>query len=134
MVRGTDKANLKIRDVLLHQAGLVAFIPFYKDVLMAGGHPDTALFHSYRDTLFSVRVAEQLYMRADYVDTMYKRILESPLKPQQGYVYSDNDYIFLGKVVEALTGQPLNQYVRKTFYEPLGMTTTGFRPSPAARN
>jgi len=128
-VRGTNKAGLRIRDVLLHQAGLVAFIPFFKDVIDAKGVPDTALFHAYADPTFSVRVAEHMYMRADYVDTMYRRILESPLKPQQGYVYSDNDFIFLGEIVEQLTGKKLNRYVRETFYEPLGMANTGFRPA-----
>jgi CubicO group peptidase (beta-lactamase class C family) len=43
-------------------------------------------------------------------------------------VYSDNDFILLGKVVEAISGMPLDQYVHKTFYAPLGMTTTGFKP------
>ncbi|TWW02460.1 glycoside hydrolase family 3 N-terminal domain-containing protein [Chitinophaga pinensis] len=127
-VNGTDKAGLRIRDILLHQAGLVSFIPFYKDVVDAKGFPDTTLFHAYADSVYSVRVAEHLYMKSDYVDSMYKRILTSPLKPQQGYVYSDNDFIFLGKIVEQLTGKKLNRYVRETFYEPLGLTTTGFRP------
>lgn len=127
-VKGSDKAGLRIRDVLLHQAGLVSFIPFYKAVLGPDGVPDTTLFHSYGDSLYSVRVAEHMYMKCSYVDTMFQQILDSPLKPNQGYVYSDNDYIFLGKVVEQITGQKLNQYVRQTFYEPLGMVTTGFRP------
>ncbi|WP_245901405.1 glycoside hydrolase family 3 N-terminal domain-containing protein [Chitinophaga ginsengisoli] len=127
-VKGSNKEGLRIRDILLHQAGLVAFIPFYKDVIDAKGVPDTTLFHAYADSTFSVRVAEHMYMRSDYVDTMYRRILDSPLKPQQGYVYSDNDFIFLGEIVEQLTGKKLNRYVRETFYEPLGMANTGFRP------
>ncbi|MBW8686189.1 glycoside hydrolase family 3 N-terminal domain-containing protein [Chitinophaga rhizophila] len=127
-VKGTNKEGLKIRDILLHQAGLVAFIPFYRDVVDAKGFADTALFHAYADSVYSVRVAEHLYMKSCYVDTMYMRILESTLKPQQGYVYSDNDFIFLGKIVEQLSGKKLNRYVRETFYEPLGMTTTRFRP------
>ncbi|WP_343667426.1 glycoside hydrolase family 3 N-terminal domain-containing protein [Chitinophaga sp.] len=127
-VKGSNKAGLKIRDVLLHQAGLVSFIPFYQSVLMKSGAPDTALFHSYADSVYCKRVAEHLYMKDSYVDTMLQKILDSPLKPQQGYVYSDNDFIFLGKVVEAITGQKLNHYVRETFYEPLGMNTTGFKP------
>ncbi|MBU3677442.1 MAG: serine hydrolase, partial [Chitinophagaceae bacterium] len=32
-VRGTDKANLLLCDILSHQAGLVAWIPFYKETL-----------------------------------------------------------------------------------------------------
>jgi beta-N-acetylhexosaminidase len=44
------------------------------------------------------------------------------------YVYSDNDFILLGEIVEALTGITLDQYVKKTFYDQLGMTSTGFLP------
>ena len=44
------------------------------------------------------------------------------------YVYSDLDFIFLGKVVEAVSKMPLDEYVQKTFYKPLGMKTTGFKP------
>ncbi|GAA3947120.1 glycoside hydrolase family 3 N-terminal domain-containing protein [Chitinophaga oryziterrae] len=127
-VKGSNKAGLRIRDVLLHQAGLVPFIAFYKETLIGGVVPDTALYHSYADSLYSVRVAEHLYLKSSYTDTLFKRILESPLKPQQGYVYSDNDFIFLGEVVEQITGKKLNHYVRETFYEPLGMSTTGFKP------
>jgi CubicO group peptidase (beta-lactamase class C family) len=43
-------------------------------------------------------------------------------------VYSDNDFILLGKVVEYNTGTTLDQYAYKTFYQPLGMATTGFKP------
>jgi CubicO group peptidase (beta-lactamase class C family) len=43
-------------------------------------------------------------------------------------VYSDNDFIFLGKIVEQISGMPLNEYVNKTFYAPLGLNTTGFNP------
>jgi beta-glucosidase-like glycosyl hydrolase/CubicO group peptidase (beta-lactamase class C family) len=127
-VKGTDKAGLRIRDILLHQAGLVSFIPFYKEVIDQKGIPDTSLFHAYADSTYSVRVAEHLYMKSAYVDTMYRRILDSQLKPRQGYVYSDNDFIFLGEIVEQLTGKKLNRYARETFYEPLGMSNTGFVP------
>ena len=32
-VKGTNKESLVIRNVLLHEAGLVSFIPFYKETL-----------------------------------------------------------------------------------------------------
>jgi CubicO group peptidase (beta-lactamase class C family) len=59
---------------------------------------------------------------------MFHRILKSRLGPEGKYVYSDNDFIFLGKVVEALTGMTLDQYVQKTFYSKMGLETTGFKP------
>ncbi|GEP91575.1 beta-N-acetylglucosaminidase [Chitinophaga terrae (ex Kim and Jung 2007)] len=128
MVLGTDKAGLRIRDILLHQAGLVAFIPFYKETLLPDGSPDPNLYRRSPDATHSVRVAEQLYLENEYVDSIWREIVDSKLNPRAGYIYSDNDFLFLGKIVEQLTGKKLNDYVRETFYEPLGLATTGFRP------
>jgi CubicO group peptidase (beta-lactamase class C family) len=44
------------------------------------------------------------------------------------YVYSDNDFIFLGNIVEQVTGMNLQDYCTKTFYGPMQMRTTGFLP------
>ncbi|RFS23321.1 serine hydrolase [Chitinophaga silvatica] len=128
MVLGTDKAGLRIRDILLHQAGLVPYIPFYKETLYPNGSPDTILYHREPDANHQVRVAEHLYLENNYIDTLWKKIIESKVTPRAGYVYSDNDFLFLGKIVEQLTGKKLNDYVRETFYEPLGLATTGFKP------
>ncbi len=125
--RGTDKANLRLRDVLLHQAGLVSYIPFYKETVYANGYPDTMLYRQEQDSLHTLRVAENMYMEPRYNDTMFQRILTSKLG-SSSYVYSDNDFIFLGKVVEQITGKSLDHYVKETFYDHLGMTTTGFQP------
>ena len=128
-VNGSDKAGLKLNDILLHQAGLYPFIPFYRELIdTATGQPFPQYFVQSPTPQFSQRVAENLYLRNDWHDTMYTRILNSKLTPVGKYVYSDNDFIFLGKIVEALSGMSLDSYVRKTFYEPLGMTSTGFRP------
>ncbi|MEP7236305.1 MAG: glycoside hydrolase family 3 N-terminal domain-containing protein [Ferruginibacter sp.] len=127
-VIGTNKENLTIENILLHQAGLVAYIPFYKETLEADGKPSAKYFSSVKNDSFSIRVAKDMYMRTDWRDTLYKRILTSPLGTANKYVYSDNDFIFLGKVVEAISGLPLNEYVEKTFYQPMGLTTAGFKP------
>ncbi|MBL0336404.1 MAG: serine hydrolase [Chitinophagaceae bacterium] len=128
-VRGTNKANLKIEDILLHQAGLVAFIAFFKEVIdPVTGVPDPRVFSDKQKPGFSVRVAENIYLRDDYGDTINDRILKSPLGAANKYVYSDNDFIFLGKIVEQISGMTLDQYVQQTFYSPMGMVSTGFKP------
>lgn len=129
-VKGSDKAPLKLTDILLHQAGLTPFIPFYREVIdTATGKPLAQYFSPVKDEAHQYRVSEGLYLRNDWEDTLYKRILQSQLSAPGKYVYSDNDFIFLGKIVEAVSGKPLNEYVRSTFYEPLNMTTTTFRPA-----
>jgi beta-glucosidase-like glycosyl hydrolase/CubicO group peptidase (beta-lactamase class C family) len=125
---GTDKAGLRLSDVMLHQAGLKAFIPFYKDVVNKEGDPLPAFFTHRPETGFGVRVAEGLYLRNDYVDSMYHQIATSVLGPVGKYIYSDNDFILMGKIVEAVSGMTLDQYALQHFYIPLGMTGTGFHP------
>lgn len=127
--KGTDKAGLKLSDILLHQAGLNPFIPFYREVIdTATGMPFPQYFTQTPTPQYAYRVAENLYLRNDWHDTMYSRILSSKLTEQGKYVYSDNDFIFLGKIIEAVSGMSLDNYVRKTFYEPLGMTSTMYKP------
>lgn len=129
-VKGSDKENLSIRNILLHQAGLVPFIAFYKETIDPNtGVPDTSKIYSIKSKKgFNVRVAENLYLRNDWRDTLYSRILKSPLSVPNKYVYSDNDFIFLGKIVEQLSGQTLDEYTQQNFYRPLGMYSTGFKP------
>ena len=137
MVKGTNKEHLGIDDILLHQAGLVPFIAFYKETIdEKTGDPNPAIYRSKPEPGFTVRVAEGIYMRNDWEDTMFARILRSPVGPQGKYVYSDNDFIFLGKIVEQLSGMKLDEYVQKYFYRPMGMVSTGYKPRerfPATR-
>lgn len=128
-VKKSDKKNLPIDKILLHQAGLVAFIPFYKSLIdPETGVPLPRYFRSEKSDSFSIRVAQGLYLRTDYEDSLYQTILDSKLGPMDKYIYSDNDFIFLGKIVEAVSGLTLDQYVEKNFYAPMGLTSTGFLP------
>ena len=126
--RGTDKAKLKISEILLHQAGLIPDVLFYKYVRDSITHlPDPSIISTQRPG-FTVRIAENMYLRNDWLDTAFQLVLNSPVRQQGKYVYSDLDFIFLGKVVEAVSKMPLDQYVRKYFYLPMDMKTTGFKP------
>lgn len=128
-VRGSNKAPLKLWDILLHQAGLKAFIPFYRETMDADNNPLPNIYHTDPDSIYSIRVAAHLYIRKDWEDTIMRRIRQSDLGPQGKYIYSDNDYIYLGKIVEAITKMPLDQYVKKTFYDKLNLLETGFKPA-----
>ncbi len=126
--KGTDKAGLVLSDILLHQAGLIPDVIFYKETLDSTNHPSAKYYSTTWKPDFSVPVAENLYLKNSWSDTLLKRIMQSPLTAKGKYVYSDNDFILLGKIVETLSGMPLDQYVQKNFYEPMGLATTGFKP------
>ncbi|GIW98198.1 MAG: hypothetical protein KatS3mg111_1531 [Pirellulaceae bacterium] len=48
----------------------------------------------------------------------------------QQFKYSDVNFIVLGKLVEAISGWPLDQFAAKKIFQPLGMLETGFNPPP----
>ncbi len=128
-LKGTNKDTLQIKNILLHQAGLVAFIPFYKETVDSlTGLPNSKLYRTVKDDSFSVRVADNMYLRSDWEDTINQRIRDSRLLPSGKYVYSDNDFILLAKIVEQITGETLDSYVDKQFYKPLDMYSTTFKP------
>lgn len=52
--------------------------------------------------------------------------------PGTAFRYQDFNLILMGAIVERITGMPLDRFVRKEVFGPLGMASTGFRP-PASR-
>ncbi|HSC53940.1 MAG TPA: glycoside hydrolase family 3 N-terminal domain-containing protein [Phnomibacter sp.] len=129
-LKGGDKENITIENLLLHQAGLVSWIPFYKEVTDAQtGNADPKIFSHEKTTADLIDVSDHLFMSSKWIDTMFQRIKTSNVVTNElKYVYSDNDFILLGKVVEAISGMTLDVYVKTNFYEPLGMASTGFKP------
>lgn len=128
-LRGTDKEHITVRNILLHQAGLKSFIPFYRETIdTVTGIPLPGFYSKTKSDAFAYRVADSMYMRTNWRDTIYKRIANSPLSLPAKMVYSDNDFIFLGLIVEAISGMSLHEYTKKNFYDPMGLVTAGFRP------
>lgn len=50
-------------------------------------------------------------------------------KPGQEYVYNRTDYYLLGLVIERVSGQTYEDYIREHLLEPAGLTHTGFKKS-----
>ncbi len=127
-LKGSGKEAITIKNMLLHQSGLVSFIPFYREVIDSTGTPKEKWFaHRYKRK-FRVPVAEKLFMRRRWQDTMYSRIKTSKLIEQgTRYIYSDNNFILLAQVVKSITGKTIDEFAAETFYRPLGLATTRFK-------
>jgi len=120
--RNTNKNDIKVKELMMHEAGLVPYIPFYE-------HLKPADFSRDSSDAYSTKVAEHYFMRKGYFnDVMWPKMLNSPLKTRGQYVYSDLSMYFMREIVETVSQQPLNLYVQKQFYDPLGMQTAGFLP------
>ncbi|MBL4652055.1 MAG: serine hydrolase, partial [Flavobacteriales bacterium] len=127
MVDTTVYQNMVLRDMLSHQAGLVSWIPFYKATLIKG-MPRFDIYSQAQSNLYSNRIAEDFYIKSEYSDVIIRRILGTSLKTPGRYKYSDLGYYLFQKVIEKETQLPLDSFVSKTFYEPMGLTTMGYKP------
>jgi len=118
----TNKKDIKLRSVMLHEAGFTPFIPFYK-YLKAG---DVV---AVPDQQHEVKMADDSYILNHYYrDVMWPEMLKSPVKPTGNYVYSDISMYVMKEVAEHQTAEPLQDYAQENFYKPLGMTHAGYLP------
>lgn len=118
--------KIKLKDVLLHEAGLKPFFMFWKETV------NENWLKYYRKNVekgFELQVADSMFIRNDYADTMWHIMAHSPVAAKPKYEYSDLDFYILQKVVENITGQSLDEYMAKNFYQPMGLTTMGYQPS-----
>lgn len=113
-IKGKD--DLTLREVLEHQAGFPAD-PQYPDDEYNPADPNTRLPNT-----------NPLYTQNR--DEVLQKIIETPLQYAPGTKtrYSDVDYMLLGFIVEAVTGQRLDAYVKENIYAPLGLTHVTFNP------
>lgn len=118
----SNKANISLRTVLLHEAGFTPYIPFYKN--LKAGDLQTTWSSSHQ-----VKVADNAFLRNNYYrDVMWPEMLNSPVKPIGNYVYSDISMYVMKEVAEHETAVPMNEYVQQFLYRPIGMKTAGYNP------
>ncbi|WP_448518397.1 glycoside hydrolase family 3 N-terminal domain-containing protein [Rhodoflexus sp.] len=132
-LKGTNKANLILRDILLHQAGLIQRAPHWWHTMEKGKHKPE--YYAQEPTEEHViPVDENLYASAKIHADVWKWLRDSPLRSAKrpdgsyGYLYSDVGFYILKQIVEQETGLCLDQFVEGYFYRPLGLATMGYLP------
>jgi len=77
----------------------------------------------------------ELFREATTPEALFQACLELPLEAEPGAraEYSDPGFILLGKALEVRMREPLDSWLRREVYGPLGMGATGFCPAPALR-
>jgi serine-type D-Ala-D-Ala carboxypeptidase len=100
---GQSARHVKLHHLLAHSSGLPGYVEFFRT--------------------------------AQTPAALYRACLELPLEAEPGTraEYSDPGFILLGKALEVLTRECLDSWVRREVFTPLGLTSTGFCPAPAAR-
>ena len=153
-LQGTDKEDITIRELLFHESGLPATILFYREcirpadrrVLFSGRKDATHTVHlggstyanpsfSFRDSLTSpvrtaqhtIQACDSLWLHESWKEEYLRLIAEARLGAKK-YNYSCVGFIVLQQVVEAIASEPMDEFLDREFYRPLGLTHTGYRP------
>ncbi len=123
-----NKNKVHIDDIMGHQAGFEAWIPFYNKTLVNGNH-NPLYYQKSRTNNFNIKLDDSLFLRTDYQDTILKMIAENPLTTKGIYLYSDLGFILLKEAIERVTATTLDKYADSVIYQPLGLASTGFLPT-----
>lgn len=123
----TDKANITVKELLTHNSGLIAWIPFYKETLDANGKPKKEWYQATASKDFNLQVTDNLYLKSDYKKSILETIADSKLGKKE-YKYSDLNFILLAEIVERSYKKPLNELVDQNFFDKIGASNLTYVP------
>jgi beta-N-acetylhexosaminidase len=128
LFRNSNKENILVRDVLAHQAQLPAVIPFWNSRLARDRKLREKVFSDHPLSSGSVRISSHLWMEPQYVDTMYQEINRIPLLKNKKYLYTCMGFTLWPLVIQNITGQPYETWLKNNIYKPLGAGTLTYNP------
>lgn len=124
----TDKKDISVKELLSHYARLQPWEPFYKQTLDSAGMPLARYYRQRYEPGFTTQVAENLYIRDDYNDTILKFIAQSKLLPKKQYKYSDFAFIIMERFLERANAAKFDVMSIERFFAPMGMSYTMYNP------
>ena len=127
-LKGSNKSNLSVKEVLSHYARLTPWIPFYKETLDEKGQQLRKFYRNRHKFRYDIPVAQDLYLRSNFNQIIEKQVIESPLLDSLYYRYSDLPFYLLKINFERKYKKPLDELAHEFLYEPLGLERTLFNP------
>ena len=143
--------NVKLKSILEHKSGIYAYPPIIRYVNNSIGwkrlgstiglDTDTLPLQTLAEAAYNeiyrpkydkdsatTRVADSLWMRDNYRDSLRKFYMHLSVKKRQKYQYSDVNMILLQWANEEVAKCRADSMLQRTFYQPLGMTRTFYTP------
>lgn len=154
-LKDTDKSQITVRELLLHESGLPSTLLFYQEAIDKESYTGS-LFKAQADKSHPVRigkrtwanphfrfskgltfpactdscsmqVADKLWICPEFKEIYRQKIAEAPLRDKR-YRYSCVGFIVLQQLVEQLSGKTLDRFLQDEFYDPMGLKRTGYLP------
>ncbi|WP_375580940.1 glycoside hydrolase family 3 N-terminal domain-containing protein [Marivirga tractuosa] len=132
-LKKSNKQNMTLRNILTHQAGLIPYVPFWRQTHDMFGLK-TPLYQNHEASLYPNQLASGLYGHQVLGDSIWQWVIDSELleKPRwqknYDYRYSDMGYYIMQKISERMTNMSYEEFLNENFYKPMGMSTMGFLP------
>lgn len=124
----TNKKDITIRQIMAHQAGLYPYYPFWKrakqELKLENGYTKGKV-QAGKSTWVSSAVEDSILYWAARSELLAERI--DTITHEQ-YFYSDIGFYLLKDLIEQQTGLPLDWFLRRQLYQPLG-TSLVFNPT-----
>ncbi|HZW62254.1 MAG TPA: glycoside hydrolase family 3 N-terminal domain-containing protein [Flavobacteriaceae bacterium] len=128
--KNSNKAHITLKEMLSHYAKLKPWIPFYYATLDSVTQKPMDKWYKKQYTKgYTIKVANEMYLRNDYPDSIQKTIRDSELLKRLRYRYSDLPYYILKKYIEQHYNKPLDELVQDHFYQSLGANYTTYNPN-----
>lgn len=129
---GSNKADMTVRDILTHQAGLWPYLPFWKQTLQDADSYEL-YYRSEPGSDYCYQISDGLYASESTRDSVWQWVVGSPLRKKPkgvpyGYKYSDMGYYILQRLIEKLINQPMEEFLQQNFYDPMGLNTLSYLP------
>ncbi|MEI6865831.1 glycoside hydrolase family 3 N-terminal domain-containing protein [Flavicella sp.] len=125
----SNKDTLTVKEVLSHVARLKAWIPFHLKTLDSNTHkPLPKYYSSSQNREYSIKVANNLYLRTDYKDSIYENIRMVDQREKSGYKYSGLSFYVFNKYMESKMHQGMDKILDNNFCKLLGAETLCFNP------
>lgn len=124
----SNKKNLIVRETLAHNAKLMAWIPYWKSTKRKNGKFKWFTLKPDSSKRYPIKLTDDLFLHWKYKSKIYKAIRKTPLNEKKEYLYSGLPFYLFPEIIENLTGEKYESYIKKNFYHPIGAYSITYNP------
>ncbi|HET9570601.1 MAG TPA: serine hydrolase [Bacteroidales bacterium] len=142
-LRGTDKENITITNLLFHESGFPASLDCYRLVIEKKDSINDSLqtvrmnstTHRYKTgwvsniqtDFYNSQISNSLYIASCFHDSAMALIAHTRLR-NKTYLYSCINFILLKEIAETITNIPMDIFLDSVFYKPMGLKNMTYKP------
>lgn len=131
-LKNSNKKDFIIKDILTHQAGLLAGLPFWLQTIKDGMQLPQ-YYSAAKSENYPFPVTDNLFAHKSMKDSLWNWIIKSkvrekPPRTAYNYVYSDMAFYIMQHLAEKILNQPIEDFLEQNLYEPMGAYALGYLP------